>query len=156
MVLYCHFQNVSKPLLYLRSCATLQQGLEQLALQRVHEVPEPKDSQTPMPTASQTPTASQVPTASQMPMDSQVPMASQTPMDSQMPMDSQAEAETLSQTTTLPWLGFKNKSGCYQEHFSLVPDVFGTSGTRFINMFLARRKYTGLCLNCKLLSVVCP
>ena len=26
----------------------------------------------------------------------------------------------------------------------------------FINVFLARHKYTGLCLNCQLLSVVCP
>ena len=64
---------------YLRSCNTLQAGLQELALQRVHGIPDGKSKDAPMPTQLQ---------------------------DSQ-PVDS-LEAESVFSKSTLPWLCLKN------------------------------------------------
>ena len=74
------FKKRSKGSNYLRSCNTLQAGLEELTLQRAHGVPtiggESKD----------------------VPM---VPML-------QQPQDSQEDTDSIFSKSTLPWLCFKN------------------------------------------------
>ena len=75
-----HEKKQSKGSNYLRSCNTLQAGLEELSLQRAHGVPtiggEPKD----------------------------VPMV---PMQQQS-QDSQEDTDSLFSKSTMPWLCFKN------------------------------------------------